>query len=177
MYYLQEKQVALFAGTGQEAIIDGPRLAAAFAQPSGISVNGDKLYLADSETSAIRSIRLDTIGLTATYVGTGLFDFGDKDGHGKQAVLQHPLGVHYAQGAVFIADSYNHKIKVLDLATQEVHTVEASVDIHCDDTTCTRLWEPAGVLCLEKTLFVSDTNNHRILKIDLETEKTEIFLQ
>ena len=177
VYYIQEKQLAQFAGTGQEALVDGPRLAAAFAQPSGLSVNGDKLYLADSETSAIRSIRLDDIGLTATYVGTGLFDFGDKDGRGKEAVLQHPLGVHHADGAVFIADSYNHKIKVLDLATQEVLTVDASADIVCDDATCTRLWEPAGVLCLGKTLYVSDTNNHRILKIDLDTEKTEIFLQ
>jgi len=177
IYDVQLERAAQFAGSGQEAILDGPRLAAAFAQPSGLSVHNDKLYLADSETSAIRSIRLDKIGLTATYVGTGLFDFGDKDGVGKEAELQHPLGVHYADGAVFIADSYNHKIKALDLKTLEVITVEASVDLVCDDTTCTRLWEPAGVLCLNKTLYVSDTNNHRILKIDLETEKTEVFIQ
>ena len=177
VYYIQEKETALFAGSGQESLTDAPRLVATFAQPSGLSVNDDKLYLADSETSAIRSIRLDDIGLTATYVGTGLFDFGDKDGTGKQAILQHPLGVHYSDGALFIADSYNHKIKVLDLKTQEVHTVEASADIICDDASCTRLWEPAGVLCLGKDLYVSDTNNHRILKINLDTEKTEIFLK
>ena len=177
VYYPQEDQVAQFAGSGQEALLDGPRLAAAFAQPSGLTVNADKLYLADSETSAIRSVRLDKIGLTATYVGTGLFDFGDRDGTGKQARLQHPLGVHYADGALFIADSYNHKIKVLNLQTLEVLTVDASVDLVCDETSCTRLWEPAGVLCLDKTLYVSDTNNHRILKIDLESGETEIFIE
>ncbi|MFQ5482852.1 MAG: thioredoxin-like domain-containing protein [Nitrospinaceae bacterium] len=177
VYYLQEDQVALFAGTGQEAILDGPRLTAALAQPSGLSVGGDKLYFADSETSAVRSVRLDRIGLTATYIGSGLFDFGDKDGTGREAVLQHPLDVHHVDGAVFIADSYNHKIKVLDLATQEVHTVEASVDLICEDDSCTRLWEPAGVLCLDRTLYVSDTNNHRVLKIDLDTEKTQVFIR
>ncbi|CAI2719007.1 thioredoxin-like domain-containing protein [Nitrospina watsonii] len=175
-YNPTDDTVEQFAGSGAEALQDGPRLQAPFAQPSGLTVGDGKLFLADSETSAIRSIELGGPGKVETYVGTGLFDFGDRDGVGKEAILQHPLGVHYVEGAVFIADSYNHKIRVLDLATHEVHTVEASVDIVCDDTRCTRLWEPAGVLCLDKTLYVSDTNNHRILKIDLDTEKTEIFI-
>ncbi|CCQ90828.1 NHL repeat containing protein [Nitrospina gracilis 3/211] len=175
-YHIAADTVEQFAGTGAEALQDGPRLQAPFAQPSGLTVGDGKLFLADSETSAIRSIELGGQGKVETYVGTGLFDFGDRDGVGKEAVLQHPLGVHYVEGAVFIADSYNHKIRVLDLATHEVHTVEASVDIVCDDKRCTRLWEPAGVLCLDKVLYVSDTNNHRILKIDLDTEKTEIFI-
>jgi thiol-disulfide isomerase/thioredoxin/DNA-binding beta-propeller fold protein YncE len=167
----------LFAGTGQEAITDAPRLLGTFAQTSGLSIGEDKLFLADSETSAIRSIQLYDGGFIETLVGTGLFDFGDRDGKGKDAILQHPLGVHYADGKVYIADSYNHKIRVLDLETQEVTTVKASVDLVCDDTSCTRLWEPAGVLKLENSLYVSDTNNHRILRIDLDNEKTELFIQ
>lgn len=173
---LRDQTVEPFAGTGHEALVDGPRLASAFAQPSGLSVGGGKLFLADSETSSVRSVGLDGEERVETYVGTGLFDFGDRDGVGRDAVLQHPLGVHYSAGAVFIADSYNHKIKVLDLKTRAVYTVDASAEIVCDDKTCTRLWEPAGVLELEGKLYVSDTNNHRILKIDLETEKTEIFI-
>jgi len=168
--------VSNFAGNGQEALMDGPRLSAAFAQPSGLSIGDGKLFLADSETSSIRAIHLDRVGKTITYVGRGLFDFGDRDGNGKEAELQHPLGVCYSDGALFIADSYNHKIRALDLANFDVHTVEASVDIICTDKSCTRIWEPAGVIELEKCLYVSDTNNHRILKIDLETEKTEIFI-
>lgn len=177
VYYIAEEEVAQFAGTGQEALVDGPRLAAAFAQPSGLSIHDNKLYLADSETSAIRSVRLDEAGFTATYSGTGLFDFGDKDGVGKEAVYQHPLGVHCIEGALFIADSYNHKIKVMDLKSLEVMTVDASVEIVCDDKSCTRLWEPAGVLCVDNVLYVSDTNNHRILKINLGDGQTEIFIQ
>jgi thiol-disulfide isomerase/thioredoxin len=168
--------VSNFAGNGNEALIDGPRLSASFAQPSGLTIGDGKLFLADSETSAIRSINLDRVGQTTTYVGKGLFDFGDKDGNGASAELQHPLGVHYIEGALFIADSYNHKIRVLDLSNLDVHTVEASANIICTDKSCTRIWEPAGVILLEKNLYVSDTNNHRILKIDLDNETTEIFI-
>ncbi|MEE2986461.1 MAG: hypothetical protein VX667_01570 [Nitrospinota bacterium] len=96
---------------------------------------------------------------------------------GKDATLQHPLGACYLKGKVYIADSYNNKIRVLDLKSQKVSTVRASVDLHCDDTSCTSLAGPAGVLELDNCLYVSDTNNYRILKIDLKTEKTEIFIQ
>jgi len=168
--------ISNFAGDGNEALIDGPRLSASFAQPSGLTIGDGKLFLADSETSAIRSINLDRVGQTTTYVGKGLFDFGDSDGNGASAELQHPLGIHYTEGALFIADSYNHKIRVLDLSNLDVHTVEASVDIICTDKSCSRIWEPSDVILLEKNLYVSDTNNHRILKIDLDTETTEIFI-
>jgi DNA-binding beta-propeller fold protein YncE len=166
----------LFAGTGAESILDGPCNHATFSQPSGLSIGENVLYLADSETSAIRSIDLKGVGFVDTIVGTGLFDFGEQDGIGKNAVLQHPLGVHYSGGKIYIADSYNDKIKILDLSTQEVTTVSASVNIVCDDKSCTRLWEPAGVIEVENCLYVSDTNNHRILKIDLDTNKTEKFI-
>jgi len=142
-----------------------------------LRVGEGKLFLADSETSAIRSIRLDDAGFIATYVGTGLFDFGDSDGVGKEAVLQHALGVHYSDGKVYIADSYNHKIKVLDVKTLEVSSLKASVDIVCNDHSCTRLGEPAGVVKVGNCLYVSDTNHHRILKMDLTTSMTEIFIQ
>ncbi|MEE9258837.1 MAG: thioredoxin-like domain-containing protein [Nitrospinaceae bacterium] len=177
IYHVDHGTLAPFAGTGEEALKDGPRLLGAFAQTSGLSVGNEKLFLVDSETSSVRSVRLDEAGFIDTYVGTGLFDFGDRDGKGKQALLQHPLGVHYSREKVYIADSYNHKIRVLDLKTLEVSTVRASVDLLCDDKTCTRLSEPAGVLELDNCLYVSDTNNHRILKINLETEKTKIFIQ
>lgn len=176
VYEITEGMAHLFAGTGTESILDGPCNHATFSQPSGLSIGENVLYLADSETSAIRSIDLKGVGFVDTIVGTGLFDFGDQDGIGKDAVLQHPLGVHYSGGKIYIADSYNDKIKILDLSTQEVTTVQASVNIVCDDKSCTRLWEPAGVIEVENCLYVSDTNNHRILKIDLYTNKTEIFI-
>ena len=141
-----------------------------------MSLGDNQLFLADSETSSIRVIDLQGAGFIDTLVGTGLFDFGDVDGVGKEAVLQHPLGLHYSREKIYIADSYNDKIKVLDLKTREVTTVRASANIICDDKSCTRLWEPAGVVEVDNCLYVSDTNNHRILKLNLKTEKTEIFI-
>lgn len=144
--HVDEGTAQPFAGTGNEALTDGPRFFGAFAQPSGLSVGDNKLFLADSETSAIRSVRLDEFGFIATYIGKGLFDFGDCDGKGKQALLQHPLGVHYSKSKVYIADSYNHKIKVLDLKNQCVSTVQASVDLVCDDKSCTHFGNPPECL-------------------------------
>lgn len=176
VYDIENHTAGPFAGTGQEALLDGPLGEAAFAQTSGLSLGEDGLYLADSETSAIRVISLSGEGRVDTLVGTGLFDYGDKDGKGQEALLQHPLGVHVSGGKVFIADSYNHKIRMLDLATREVRTVSASANLVCDDVTCTRLWEPAGVLMQDERLYVSDTNNHRILEIDLASGTTQRFI-
>jgi len=175
VYDMEKHQAGLFAGTGQEALIDGALQESAFAQPSGLSIDGGKLFLADSETSAVRAIDLIGGGVE-TFVGTGLFDFGDKDGHRQEALLQHPLGVHAKDGRVYIADAYNHKIRVLDLATGLVSTVEASVDITLGEGTCARLWEPAGVLEQGGRLYVSDTNNHRILEIDPAGGPSRVFL-
>lgn len=173
---IEQHMAGPFAGSGQEALLDGPLNEAGFAQTSGLSLGEGQLFLADSETSAIRAIDLAREGSVETYVGTGLFDYGDKDGMGREALLQHPLGVHVSGGKVYIADSYNHKIRVMDRATRQVSTVSASVDLVCDGDACTRLWEPAGVLEQDGRLYVSDTNNHRILEIDPASGKTRIFI-
>ncbi|HXG65758.1 MAG TPA: thioredoxin-like domain-containing protein, partial [Blastocatellia bacterium] len=103
--------IAPYAGSGRENITDGPLIYAALAQPSGITTDGQKLYFADSEVSAIRSADLDPAGEVQTIVGQGLFEFGDRDGRGSQARLQHPLGVVYHEGVLYVADTYNNKIK------------------------------------------------------------------
>jgi len=103
-----------FAGTGREALLDGPREMGALAQPSGLATDGRVLYVADSEISAIRRIELGPRGALRTLVGLDLFEFGDVDGVGPQVRLQHPLGVALADGQLYVADSYNHKIKALD---------------------------------------------------------------
>ena len=74
--------------------MDGPRETACFAQPSGLALDpqGRHLYVADSETSAVRRIDLAT-GAVTTLLGAGLFAFGDVDGPLEEARLQHPLGV------------------------------------------------------------------------------------
>ena len=90
---------------------------AAFAQPSGLAFEDGTLYIADAESSSIR--KLCTDGSVKNVVGGAidpcdLFGFGDADGVGTAARLQHPLDVCQAgPGRLVVADSYNHKIKFI----------------------------------------------------------------
>ena len=115
--------IAPHAGSGRENIVDGPLLSAQLAQPSGIVSEGSKLYFADSETSAIRTADMDAAGVVSTIVGEDLFSFGDLDGPGKSARLQHPIGVDLAGGFLYLTDTYNNRIKRIELVTGEVTTL------------------------------------------------------
>lgn len=173
--------IGVFAGTGREDIIDGPLDKSALAQPSGISSDGEFIYVADSEGSSIRQISVDPKGKVTTIVGAHdlpngrtLFEFGDRDGVGSEARLQHPLGVHYSNGKVFVADAYNHKIKVIDVAKREVSTWSGTGKTGTGLEPL-QLDEPAGMAISGDTLFVADTNNHRIVTVDLKTKEATNF--
>ena len=119
---LKGSQVRPYAGNGREAPVDGPLLSASLDQPSGITTDGEVLYFADSEASAIRTADLTEDGRVTSIVGLDLFVFGDVDGSGDEVRLQHPLGIHFHDGVVYIADSYNNKIKRLYPRTRTVVT-------------------------------------------------------
>ena len=103
--------VGPYAGSGREAITDGPLANSALAQPSGITTDGDRLFFADSETSSIRNCDLDPKGSVRTLIGLGLFEFGDVDGDDFRVRMQHPIGITHHDGVLYVADTYNHKIK------------------------------------------------------------------
>jgi hypothetical protein len=110
---LEKNEVSTFAGSGREERKDGALLEAGFAQPSGITTDGQFLYSADSESNIIRAIDLKQ-GSVRTLVGGNLFDFGDEDGHGDEVRLQHPLGIYAYGDKLLVADTYNHRIKEVD---------------------------------------------------------------
>lgn len=159
----------LFAGTGKEAIIDGPRLEGALAQPSGIATDGEMLYIADSEVSAIRAIDLYGPGWLRTLVGKGLFIFGDQDGIGDEVRLQHPLGVCYSGGQIYLADTYNHKIKVLYPTMRAVKTLFGTGRPGQEDGQSAEFYEPGGLSVVDDRIYIADTNNHRIRVADLRS--------
>jgi thiol-disulfide isomerase/thioredoxin len=118
-----QRTVGVYAGTTVEALRDGPLPDVWLAQPSGLSVSPDgrRLWLVDSETSALRWVE---DGVLHTAVGQGLFDFGHVDGPADQALFQHPLGVcALPDGSVLVADTYNGAVRRYDPATALVSTV------------------------------------------------------
>ena len=169
---LDTSYVEPFAGSGQEALIDDLRSEAALGQPSGLSGDGQHLYIADSEVNALRVASLDIRGTLATLAGGGLFTFGDHDGIGSDARLQHPLGVAYAAGALYVADTYNHKIKRFDLPSGQLQTLAGTGAPGQRDGAAVhaQFYEPGGVSVGAGRLYVADTNNHQIRVIDLHTQ-------
>jgi thiol-disulfide isomerase/thioredoxin len=160
-----------YAGSGREGLFDAPLGRAALAQPSGITSDGRLLYFADSEASAVRIADLDPGGSVRTIIGEGLFEFGDVDGQWPAARLQHPLGVHYHRGTLYVADTYNHKIKVVDPESSQVWTLLGGSSPGWRDGEEPRFYEPGGLSAMDETLYVADTNNHVIRVIDLDTRR------
>ncbi len=154
-----------FAGTGLEHHIDGSVQEAAFAQPSGLCHAGRYVFVADSETSSVRAIDLESHEVM-TICGKGLFDFADVDGDAETARMQHVLDVAFQDGALYVADAYNHKIKRITLD-------EGRVDTFAGDGGTSTLDQPSGVCVWEGRLYVADTNNHRIRVADLRTGALE----
>ena len=174
---LDRETVAPFAGTGREGLLDGPLLEAWFAQPSGLALSGTRLYVADSEVSAVREIDLPS-GSVRTIVGEDLFVFGDQDGEGDVVRLQHPLGITAGNGALYLADSYNNKVKRVDPATRQVTSwLGSGVAGDRDGAGEEALFrEPGGLCATESGLFIADTNNHRIVLADWRTSKVRTIV-
>ena len=164
---LETDVIGLWAGTGHENIVDGPIGAAAFAQPSGLTTDGHHLFVADSEVSAIRSISLGGgKHNVVSIVGEGLFEFGDVDGRGAEVRLQHCLGVAFGAGKLFIADTYNNKVKICDPKTRSVKTLVGTGKAG-DSNSPAQFSQPGGLSVAGKALYVADTNNHQIRVVNL----------
>lgn len=170
---LAEKQLGVFAGSGAEALVDGPRGEAGFNQPSDLILEMGHLFVADAEASAIRAVTLDENPTVFTLVGQGLFEFGDVDGAGAAVRLQHPTGIAGANGLIYIADSYNHKIKTLDPTTGQVQTLigTGQPGVTDGDFASAQLYEPEGLVVAEGRIYLADTNNHLIRVVDLATRQ------
>ncbi len=175
---LETGMVGDYAGSGREAITDGPLATSALAQPSGITVgndgsSGERLYFADSETSSIRSCDLSPGGSVRTLIGLGLFEFGDVDGEDFRVRMQHPIGITHHDGVLYVADTYNHKIKRVLPKTRSAFTVAGTGSPgHVDGPFVqARFSEPSGLSIANGKMYIADTNNHTIRVADMETRE------
>ncbi len=162
------------AGTTNEGLRDGPADQAWFAQPSGLAVatdtatdaEGERLWVADSETSSLRAVRA---GVVTTHIGQGLFDFGHRDGPARDAMLQHPLGVTLLpDGSVAVLDTYNDAVRRYDPRTREVTTL------------ATGLCEPSGAVLVASAeagrpdLVVVESAAHRLTRLRLPDQAVRV---
>ncbi|ACC82198.1 thioredoxin-like domain-containing protein [Nostoc punctiforme] len=168
---LETSMIKTYAGTGAEACIDGSLTESAFAQPSGISTDGKELYIADSEVSSIRGVGIVEPYQVRTVCGSGgLFGFGDVDGQGEDVRLQHCLGVEFAQNFIWVTDTYNHKIKLVS-PSGNCQTIQGDGTAGLQDGQGknSRFFEPSGLSINGSYLYIADTNNHAIRRVDLNT--------
>ncbi|WP_159612114.1 NHL domain-containing thioredoxin family protein [Glutamicibacter sp. JC586] len=158
--------VSVFAGTGLEGLNDGKADEAWFAQSSGLALDGDNVWIADSETSALRWIEVENGEAKSvnTAIGTGLFDFGFRDGDAEQARLQHPLGVAVLPDrSIAIADSYNGAVRRYDPATKTVSTLAKGLKESADVLVDTSV---EG----DPVLLVVETNTHQLVRVPIPAE-------
>lgn len=180
-YDIKSGRASAYAGTGAELHLNSKeRRSSAWAQPSGLSIGLDQLFVADSESSTIRGIDLLS-GATYTLAGgdshhpENLFSFGDQDGSGDYAKLQHPLGVIWIEGLnrLVAADTYNHRLKLIDPGehTSTRWIGSGSQGKRNGKGLEAEFYEPSGFAYSPslKKLFVADSNNHKIREIDLDT--------
>ena len=178
----KRKELGPWAGNGHEQRLDATEpMKAAFAQPSGLATDGTSLFVADSESSSIVRVSLPS-GPVETWTGANrnprdLFHFGDEDGKGRGRRFQHPLGVAVTDGVLYVADSYNHKIKSVGLTGERARIVTTRWGTGTPgwhDSTrgaqgAVQFNDPGGIAAAGDVLYVSDTNNHAVRRIDTKT--------
>lgn len=163
-FSLVKNTLEVFSGSGEENLVNGPPGKAAFAQPTGLTILGDKLYTADATTSAVRSIDLVT-GFVSALVGADSYEHDKNDGDGVATRLQYPLDIEADpdRNLLWVADTYNNKIRKISVGDNYVSSVFLNRTLD----------EPGGLAFRNNTLYIANTNLHEILRLNPENGHAE----
>ncbi len=163
---LKNSEYGWFAGSGQSGVRDGDAKNAAFGFPHGLAVAGKELLVSDAEGSAIRTINIESQKVQ-TRLGRGYFTFGLEDGASNKSLLQYPSAICVSgdSGVAWILDSFNGKVRRLDLKNGELSTPDFDIELH----------EPRAMCVHGQNLWIADTNAHRIVKIDTNSRKAQVL--
>jgi sugar lactone lactonase YvrE len=173
-------QVTTLAGApGAEGTQDGRGSQARFSRPSDVVTNhAGFAFVTDSDGHTVRKIDLGT-GQVTTLAGLP-GSFGNTDGIGSAARFDMPRGIAYAEpDDLFVADFGNSTIRKIAISTAQVTTLagEAQQTGFADGIGPNALFAfPTGLASDGNNLFVADTGNHSIRKIDIRTRKVSLLV-
>jgi trimeric autotransporter adhesin len=154
---------AFFGGDG------GPLADAQFTNPQAVVFDGaGNMYLSDSGTHRIRKV--DTHGIITTVAGTGTAGYGGDGGPATSALLNTPLGIAMdAAGNLYIADGNNNRIRKVDTSgTITTYAGDGTGSFGGDNgpATSAQLFGPFSVLARQGNLYIADTGNNRVRRVD-----------
>ncbi|MFZ0676474.1 hypothetical protein [Candidatus Binatus sp.] len=156
----------------QQGSNDGVGDAARFNSPDGMTINGQNLYLCDTNNSDIRQITIS--GTVTTVAGTANMS-GTDDGTGAAAHFNLPTQIATDGTALYVADSGNSAIRRINLADFKVKTIggQPGTSGKTEGGANKSLFAgPRGVAVDKKAIYVADTGNDIIRKIDINTLET-----
>ncbi|MCS6904970.1 MAG: redoxin domain-containing protein [Bacteroidia bacterium] len=173
---LNSNDMYLHCGSGFQQLIDGHSLKAALALPNSIFIYNNILFFTEGENSSLRYLENDQV---KTFIGKGLFEYGDREGPVETAALQYPQALAIHENKVFIADSYNHKIKVLDLEQRIVYTLVGTGKKGNKNASglTSEIAAPAGLVYCDNALYFTDTHNSCVKRYDFTQDRVDTFLE
>ena len=162
---------------GERGTRDGNRELGLLNFPEGIATDGEYLYIADTFNHAIRRFGLKK-GILSTLAGQK-GEKGYADGKGEKARFNFPRGVAVIGKAVYVADTINSVIRRIDLETGMVTTLAGKAGMIGRQDGIgekVRFYFPYGLASDGKALYVADTLNHAIRKMNCETQEVETLV-
>ena len=149
--------IALVAGSGRLAVVDGKAETVSFAEPTSLASVQQAIYICDAAGSAIRLANART-GQVSTVLGQDAWTHGNTDGARADARMQQPqaIALDPAAPVLWIADSGNDRLRSLRLGGGELTTVELPQRLHA----------PGGLVVADGVVWIADTDAHAVLRYD-----------
>jgi len=156
-FNLKTNKISVLAGNGESGKTDGKYPNNSLAQTSDMVVLKNKLYFLDAITSALRV--LDEAGNVRTLASSG---------------LQHPLALTADDSGIYIADSFNNRIRKYGVSTQKLTDLVGG-EIGDAVGSKTRFNSPEGIISIMNSFYISDANNNRVLVVNRSKLHSELL--
>ncbi|TGJ99540.1 hypothetical protein EHO59_16985 [Leptospira semungkisensis] len=167
-------EVSTFAGTGSSGSGEGTGTSASFYEPYSLTTDGANLYVADQSNNKIRKIVIAT-GEVSTFAGSGAY--GSSDAVGTDASFNMPGGITTDGTYLYVSDTYNYKIRKIEIATRQVTTLAGTGmygDVDAVGLTAS-FNVPMGLATDGTYLYIADWGNNKIRRLVLSSSAVYTF--